>query len=189
MIFCVMKLQVITWLKVTCMRQQIEHDSLAKQIQLSNINAYSKFHFQFCTRIDSSSNKLYLCKTHFDPITKTFQTVLLLPLNNEPRPYRSIYKQGFSQFEKNEVVMCLNSPTLPFLPCFIAFCSTHSYTSYFYEIFATCDIMCYELQVITWLKVTCMRQQIEHDSLAKQIQLPNINAYSIFNFALVVTNL
>ena len=35
--------------------------------------------------------------------------------------------------------MCLNSPTLPFLPCFIAFCSTHSYTSYFYEIFATCS--------------------------------------------------
>ena len=34
--------------------------------------------------------------------------------------------------------MCLNSPTLPFLPCFITFCSTHSYTSYFYEIFATC---------------------------------------------------
>ena len=29
--------------------------------------------------------------------------------------------------------MCLNSPTLP---CFIAFCSTHSYTS---EIFATCN--------------------------------------------------
>ena len=42
------------------------------------------------------------------------------------------------QVEKNEVVMCLNSPTLPFLPCFITFCSTHSYTSYFYEIFATC---------------------------------------------------
>ena len=36
--------------------------------------------------------------------------------------------------------MCLNSPTLPFLPCFITFCSTHSYTSYFYEIFATCII-------------------------------------------------
>ena len=35
--------------------------------------------------------------------------------------------------------MCLNSPTLPFLPCFITFCSTHSYTSYFYEIFATCS--------------------------------------------------
>ena len=35
--------------------------------------------------------------------------------------------------------MCLNSPTLPFLPCFIAFCSNHSYTSYFYEIFATCS--------------------------------------------------
>ena len=34
--------------------------------------------------------------------------------------------------------MCLNSPTLPFLPCFITFCNTHSYTSYFYEIFATC---------------------------------------------------
>ena len=31
--------------------------------------------------------------------------------------------------------MCLNSPTLPFL---ITFCSTHFYTSYFYEIFATC---------------------------------------------------
>ena len=45
MIFCVMKLQVITWLKVTCMRQQIEHDSLAKQIQLPNINAYSIFNF------------------------------------------------------------------------------------------------------------------------------------------------
>ena len=43
------------------------------------------------------------------------------------------------QVEKNEVVMCLNSPTLPFLPCFITFCSTHSYTSYFYEIFATCS--------------------------------------------------
>ena len=43
------------------------------------------------------------------------------------------------QVEKNEVVMCLNSPTLPFLPCFIAFCSTHSYTSYFYEIVATCS--------------------------------------------------
>ena len=42
------------------------------------------------------------------------------------------------QVEKNEVVMCLNSPTLPFLPCFITFCSTHSYTSHFYEIFATC---------------------------------------------------
>ena len=37
--------------------------------------------------------------------------------------------------------MCLNSPTLPFLPCFITFCSTHSYTSYFYEIFATCIYM------------------------------------------------
>ena len=35
--------------------------------------------------------------------------------------------------------MCLNSPTLPFLPCFITFCSTHSYTSHFYEIFATCS--------------------------------------------------
>ena len=34
------------------------------------------------------------------------------------------------QVEKNEVVMCLNSPTLPFLPCFITFCSTHSYTSW-----------------------------------------------------------
>ena len=43
------------------------------------------------------------------------------------------------QVQKNEVVMCLNSPTLPFLPCFITFCSTHSYTSYFYEIFATCS--------------------------------------------------
>ena len=45
------------------------------------------------------------------------------------------------QVEKNEVhvVMCLNSPTLPFLPYFIAFCSTHSYTSYFYENFATCS--------------------------------------------------
>ena len=43
------------------------------------------------------------------------------------------------QVEKNEVVMCLNSPTLPFLPCFITFCSTHSYTSYFYEFFATCS--------------------------------------------------
>ena len=43
------------------------------------------------------------------------------------------------QVEKNEVVMCLNSPTLPFLPCFTTFCSTHSYTSYFYEIFATCS--------------------------------------------------
>ena len=43
------------------------------------------------------------------------------------------------QGRKNEVVMCLNSPTLPFLPCFITFCSTHSYTSYFYEIFATCS--------------------------------------------------
>ena len=43
------------------------------------------------------------------------------------------------QVEKNEVVMCLNSPTLPFLPCFITFCSTHSYTSYFNEIFATCS--------------------------------------------------
>ena len=42
------------------------------------------------------------------------------------------------QVEKNEVVMCLNSPILPFLPCFITFCSTHSYTSYFYESFATC---------------------------------------------------
>ena len=41
--------------------------------------------------------------------------------------------------QKNEVVMCLNSPTLPFLPCFITFCSAHSYTSYFYEIFATCS--------------------------------------------------
>ena len=41
--------------------------------------------------------------------------------------------------QKNEVVMCLNLPTLPFLPCFITFCSTHSYTSYFYEIFATCS--------------------------------------------------
>ena len=36
--------------------------------------------------------------------------------------------------------MCLNSPTLSFLPCFITFCSTHSYTNYFYEIFATCII-------------------------------------------------
>ena len=35
--------------------------------------------------------------------------------------------------------MCLNSPTLPFLPCFITFCSTHSYTNYFYEIYATCS--------------------------------------------------
>ena len=40
------------------------------------------------------------------------------------------------QVEKNEVVMCLNSPTLPFLPCC---CGTHSYTSYFYETFATCS--------------------------------------------------
>ena len=40
--------------------------------------------------------------------------------------------------------MCLNSPTLPFLPCFITFCSTHSYTSYFYEIFATCTkLICF----------------------------------------------
>ena len=45
------------------------------------------------------------------------------------------------QVEKNEVVMCLNSPTLPFLPCFITFCSTHSYTGYFYEIFATCSLV------------------------------------------------
>ena len=37
-ILCVMKLQVITWLKVTCTRQQLEHDSLAKQIKLPNIN-------------------------------------------------------------------------------------------------------------------------------------------------------
>ena len=36
--------------------------------------------------------------------------------------------------------MCLNSPTLPFLhTLFHYFCSTHSYTSYFYEIFATCS--------------------------------------------------
>ena len=65
----------------------------------------------------------------------TYEHLRQLPLNNEPRPY----KQGFSQLEKNEVVMCLNSPTLPFLPCFITFCSTHSYTSYFYEIFDTCN--------------------------------------------------
>ena len=45
--------------------------------------------------------------------------------------------------------MCLNSPTLPFLPCFITFCSTHSYTSYFYEIFATC----YKLPYISQHKV------------------------------------
>ena len=43
------------------------------------------------------------------------------------------------QVEKNEVVVCLNSLTLPFLPCLITFCGTHSYTSYFYEIFATCS--------------------------------------------------
>ena len=49
----------------------------------------------------------------------------------------------FHNLKKNEVVMCLNSPTLPFLPCFIAFCSTHSYTSYFYEIFATCSVFFY----------------------------------------------
>ena len=61
----------------------------------------------------------------------TYEHLRQLPLNNEPRPYR--FTTG-----KNEVVMCLNSPTLPFLPCFITFCSTHSYTSYFYEIFATC---------------------------------------------------
>ena len=32
-----------------------------------------------------------------------------------------LHKQGFSQLEKNEVVLCLNLPTLPFLPCFITF--------------------------------------------------------------------
>ena len=72
----------------------------------------------------------------------TYEHLRQLSLNNEPRPYRSTCKQGFSQLEKNEVVMCLNSPTLPFLPCFITFCSTHSYTSYFYEIFATCNNYC-----------------------------------------------
>ena len=41
----------------------------------------------------------------------------------------------------SQVVMCLNSPTLPFLPCFITYCGTHFYTSYFYEIFATCIYM------------------------------------------------
>ena len=48
---------------------------------------------------------------------------------------------------KNEVVMCLKSPTLPFLPCFITFCSTHSYTSYFYEIFTTCSITFFTTKV------------------------------------------
>ena len=40
-----------------------------------------------------------------------------------------------SLVEKNEVVMhmCLNSPTLPFLPCLVIFCIS-IYTSYFHEI-------------------------------------------------------
>ena len=42
----------------------------------------------------------------------------------------------------NEVVMCLNSLTLPFLHCFITFCSTHSYTSYFYEILPLVNDLC-----------------------------------------------
>ena len=66
----------------------------------------------------------------------TYEHIRQLPLNNEPRPYRST-SRDFHNLKKNEVVMCLNSPTLPFLPCFITFCSTHSYTSYFNEIFAT----------------------------------------------------
>ena len=69
----------------------------------------------------------------------TYEHLRQLPLNNERRPYRST-SRDFHNLKKNEVVMCLNSPTLPFLPCFITFCSTHSYTSYFYEIFATCNI-------------------------------------------------
>ena len=49
------------------------------------------------------------------------------------------------QVEKNEVYSHVPEytdiiiPTLSFLPCFITFCRTHSYTSYFYEIFATCS--------------------------------------------------
>ena len=70
----------------------------------------------------------------------TYEHLRQLPLNNEPRPYRST-SRDFHNLKKNEVVMCLNSPTLPFLPCFITFCSTHSYTSYFYETFATCMYM------------------------------------------------
>ena len=89
--------------------------------------------------IKSDSVQDSFWSSHKDVLNSiTYEHLRQLPLNNEPRPYRSIYKQGFSQLEKNEVVMCLNSPTLPFLPCFITFCSTHSYTSYFYEIFATC---------------------------------------------------
>ena len=73
----------------------------------------------------------------------TYEHLSQLPLNNEPRPYRSTSRDFHNWKKMKYIVMCLNSPTLPFLPCFITFCSTHSYTSYFYEIFATCYYSCY----------------------------------------------
>ena len=71
----------------------------------------------------------------------TYEHLRQLPLNNEPRPYRSTSRDFHNLKKMKYIVMCLNSPTLPFLPCFITFCSTHSYTSYSYEIFATCIIL------------------------------------------------
>ena len=105
--------------------------------------------FSTCLMIKSDSVQDSFWSNHKDVSNSiTYEHLRQLPLNNEPRPYRSTSR---------EVVMCLNSPTLPFLPCFITFCSTHSYTSYFYEIFATCiyvhadqyQIPCTALQLST----------------------------------------
>ena len=104
-----------------------------KQGRNGNVSEFRHMTTSFFSTCLSSCSSQTLCKTHFCPITKMFQTyehLRQLLLNNEPKPY--VYMQGFSQREKNEVVRCLNSPTLPFLPCFITFCSTHSYTSYLF---------------------------------------------------------
>ena len=75
--------------------------------------------FSTCLMIKSDSVQDSFWSNHKDVSNSiTYEHLRQLPLNNKPRPYRS-NKQGFSQLEKNEVVMCLNSPTLPFLPCFI----------------------------------------------------------------------
>ena len=65
--------------------------------------------------------------------------------------------------------MCLNSPTLPFLPCFITFCSTHSYTSYFCEIFATCNLLNLNAQIAMITKQQDFSvQQVEYTLIVKQ---------------------
>ena len=85
--------------------------------------------------------------------------------------------------------MCLNSPTLPFLPCFITFCSTHSYTSYFYEIFATCNNSPkYHASTLFAIIIPAAQQTTDVVPDSGEIEMKRCDAYDVAGKCKLVKN-